>query len=169
MNSQGAFTTFISGLLNPATVQGALLLGAVIFAVAWGVTRAIRALGRAASNDGSRLTVDRTSVTFLQQFAQVMVWLIAIAFFAHAVPQLGARGTALLGGASFASVVIGLRAQSTLPNVSAGMSRRVCGAFRGQGRLQVNAPTGGETGVVEAVTLGYAVLCTLDPRRVVGA
>src|SRR5690625_7861510 len=95
MNSQGAFTTFISGLLNPATLQGALLLGAVIFAVAWGVTRAIRALGRAASNDGSRLTVDRTSVTFLQKFDQVMVWIIAIVFFALAFPTLQSLCSAL--------------------------------------------------------------------------
>lgn len=167
MNSQGAFTTFISGLLNPATVQGALLLGAVIFAVAWGVTRAIRALGRAASNDGSRLTVDRTSVTFLQQFAQVMVWLIAIAFFAHAVPQLRSLGTALLAGVSIASVVIGLAAQSTLSNFIAGISLLLYRPFRVQDRIQVNAPTGVETGVVEAVTLGYTVLRTLDRRRVV--
>src|SRR5690554_5122198 len=167
MNSQGDFATFISGLLNPATVQGALLLGAVIFAVTWGVTRAIRALGRAASNDGGRLTVDRTSVTFLQQFAQVVVWLIAIAFFAQAVPQLRTLGTALLAGVSIASVVIGLAAQSTLSNFIAGISLLLYRPFKVTDRIQVNAPTGVETGVVEAVTLGYTVLRTLDRRRVV--
>src|SRR5690554_2590761 len=167
MNSQGDFATFISGLLNPATVQGALLLGAVIFAVTWGVTRAIRALGRAASNDGGRLTVDRTSVTFLQQFAQVMVWLIAIAFFAHAVPQLRSLGTALLAGVSIASVVIGLAAQSTLSNFIAGISLLLYRPFRVGDRIQVNAPSGLETGVVEAVMLGYTALRTQDRRRVV--
>ena len=167
MDSQSAVGSFLSGLLNPATIQGALLFGAVIFAVAWGVNRGIRAVGRAASRDDSRLSVDRTSVTFLQQFAQVVVWLVAMAFFAQAVPQLRSLGTALLAGVSIASVVIGLAAQSTLSNFIAGISLLLYRPFRVGDRIQVNAPTGVETGVVEAVTLGYTVLRTLDRRRVV--
>ncbi len=167
MNGQNTVSTFLTGLLNPATAQGALLFGAVIFAVAWGVTRAIRALGQAASRDSTRLTVDRTSVTFLQQFAQVVVWLVAIAIFAQTVPQLRTLGTALLAGVSIASVVIGLAAQSTLSNFIAGVSLLLYRPFRVGDRIQVNAPTGVETGVVEAVTLGYTVLRTLDRRRVV--
>lgn len=167
MNSQGAVGNFFPGLFNPATPQGALLLGVVIFALAWGVTRGIRALGRAANRESTRLSVDRTSVTFLQQFAQVVVWLIAIAFFAQAVPQLRSLGTALLAGVSIASVVIGLAAQSTLSNFIAGISLLLYRPFKVTDRIQVNAPTGVETGVVEAVTLGYTVLRTLDRRRVV--
>src|SRR5690625_6156333 len=96
-----------------------------------------------------------------------MVWLSGIAFFAHAVPQLRSLGTALLAGVSIASVVIGLAAQSTLSNFIAGISLLLYRPFRVQDRIQVNAPTGVETGVVEAVTLGYTVLRTLDRRRVV--
>jgi small conductance mechanosensitive channel len=39
--------------------------------------------------------------------------------------------------------------------------------FRVGDRIQVMAPTGVETGIVETVTLGYTVLQTLDNRRVV--
>ncbi len=158
---------FFGGLLNPATPQGALVLAVLVFGIAWGLTRAIRALGDSARRESSRLPVDQTSVTFLQQFAQVVVYVIAIAIFAQAVPQLRSLGTALLAGVSIASVVIGLAAQSTLSNFVAGLSLLLYRPFKVSDRIQVNAPTGVETGVVEAVTLGYTVLRTLDRRRVV--
>ncbi len=158
---------FLSGLLNPATLQGAVLLAVLVFGLAWLVTRGIRALGESMRREESRLPVDRTSVTFLQQFAQVVVYVIAIAVFAQAVPQLRSLGTALLAGVSISAVVFGLAAQSTLSNFVAGLSLLLYRPFKVGDRIQVNAPTGVETGVVEAVTLGYTVLRTLDRRRVV--
>src|SRR5690554_6560400 len=167
MNGSGLARGFVIGLLNPATFQGAVVLAILVFGIAWGLTRGIRALGDSARRESSRLTVDQTSVTFLQQFAQVVVYIIAIAILAQAVPQLRSLGTALLAGVSIASVVIGLAAQSTLSNFVAGLSLLLYRPFKVSDRIQVNAPTGVETGVVEAVTLGYTVLRTLDRRRVV--
>lgn len=167
MNQSNLFGTFFVGLLNPATWQGAIVLAVVVFTAAWGLTRLIRAVGERIRRDNSRMTVDKTSVTFLQQFAQVVVYVIAFAIFAQAVPQLRSLGTALLAGVSIASVVIGLAAQSTLSNFIAGISLLLYRPFKVTDRIQVNAPTGVETGVVEAVTLGYTVLRTLDRRRVV--
>lgn len=167
MNANNLFSAFFAGLLNPATWQGAILLAAVVFTAAWALTRLIRSIGERIRRDNSRLTVDKTSVTFLQQFAQVVVYVIAFAVFAQAVPQLRSLGTALLAGVSIASVVIGLAAQSTLSNFIAGISLLLYRPFKVTDRIQVNAPTGVETGVVEAVTLGYTVLRTLDRRRVV--
>lgn len=167
MNEGNLFGSFMAGLLNPATWQGVILLAVVIFSAAWGLTRLIRTLGRRLRRDHSRMTVDRTSVTFLEQFAQVAVYIVAVTVFAHAVPQLRSLGTALLAGVSIASVVIGLAAQSTLSNFIAGISLLLYRPFKVTDRIQVNAPTGVETGVVEDVTLGYTVLRTLDRRRVV--
>ncbi|HYL71556.1 MAG TPA: mechanosensitive ion channel family protein, partial [Candidatus Dormibacteraeota bacterium] len=76
-------------------------------------------------------------------------------------------GTALLAGASIASVVIGLAAQSTLGNLIAGVSITIYRPFRLGDTLQVSAPSGTETGTVEAISLGYTTVRTGDGRLVV--
>ncbi len=167
MNEGSVLGNFFRGLLDPGTFQGALLLAVVVFGCAWGLTRLIRTVGNSFRKESSRITVDRTSVTFLQQFLQVVVYIVAFTIFAQAVPQLRSLGTALLAGVSIASVVIGLAAQSTLSNFIAGVALLLYRPFRVGDRIQINAPTGVETGMVEAVTLGYTVLRTLDRRRVV--
>jgi small-conductance mechanosensitive channel len=67
-------------------------------------------------------------------------------------------GTALLAGASVASVVIGLAAQSTLGNLVAGIAITIYKPFRLGDTLQVAAPSGTEIGVVELISLGYTTL-----------
>jgi small-conductance mechanosensitive channel len=83
------------------------------------------------------------------------------------VPALNGIGTALLAGAGVTSVVLGLAAQNTLGNLIAGMTLLLYRPFQVGDRVQVNAPTGLETGVVEVVTLGYTMLRTGDNRRIV--
>ena len=73
----------------------------------------------------------------------------------------------LVAGVSVASIVLGVAAQSTLGNAVAGLALLAYRPFRVGHRIQVQAPGGPETGVVESVTLGYTVLRTFDNRRVV--
>ena len=73
---------------------------------------------------------------------------------------------ALVGGMKVISaVVIGLAAQSTLGNLVAGVSITIYRPFRLGDTLQVTAPTGTETGCVEAISLGYTTLRTGDGRH----
>jgi small-conductance mechanosensitive channel len=60
-----------------------------------------------------------------------------------------------------------LAAQNTLGNLIAGISLLLYRPFKTGDRLQVTAPTGLETGVVESLNLGYTILKTDDNRRVV--
>ncbi|MCT4334734.1 mechanosensitive ion channel family protein [Paracoccus sp. YLB-12] len=83
------------------------------------------------------------------------------------IPALDKLATALLASVSVASVVFGLAAQSTLSNFVAGMSLIFYRPFRLGDKLQISAPTGVETGIVEDVSLGYTVLKTFDNRRVI--
>jgi small conductance mechanosensitive channel len=76
-------------------------------------------------------------------------------------------GTALLAGASVASVILGLAAQSTLGNLVAGIAITIYRPFHLGDALQVTAPTGNEIGTVEQISLGYTTLRTFDGRRVV--
>lgn len=156
-------------LLHPDTLTGALallVLFIIIGAVAnWLIQRAIHSVLERDHDE----RIDRLSASFLSKFAGIFVWLIVLTLYAHMVPYLHKVATALLASVSIASVVIGFALQSTLANVVAGVSLIFYKPFRKGDRLQITAPGGVETGVVEDVTLGYTVIATYDNRRVVMA
>lgn len=153
--------------LHPGTWPGALAL-LVLFWIgglilSWFLRRAIRLI--IARDRDQR--IDRMAASFLAKVTSVFVWIMVLMLYAHMIPALDKLGTALLASVSVASIVIGLAAQSTLANFVAGLSLIFYRPFRLGDRIQINAPTGLETGIVEDVTLGYTVLQTFDNRRVV--
>jgi small-conductance mechanosensitive channel len=111
--------------------------------------------------------VDRTAVKFLAQLARFAVYIFAFISYAHLVPVLAGVGTAWLASAGILSVIIGLAAQNTLGNLVAGISLLLYRPFNVGDHLQITAPTGLETGLVESINLGYTLLKTDDNRRVV--
>jgi small-conductance mechanosensitive channel len=111
--------------------------------------------------------IDRTTISFLQQFGSVLIWVVVIILYAHLIPALRSMGTALLAGAGVVSVVIGLAAQSTLGNLVAGISIAIYRPFRLGDTLQVTAPTGTDIGVVELISLGYTTLRAPDGHMIV--
>ncbi len=151
--------------LHPDTLVGAIvyLLFSVVLALL--LTRALRVAVRGLLAREAHL--DRTTVIFLQQFGIAIIWVVTLILYAHLIPVLRSLGTALLTGASIASVVIGLAAQSTLGNLVAGVAITLYRPFRLGDRLQVAAPTGTEVGNVETLSLGYTTLRTDDGRFVV--
>ena len=158
--------SWLSGL-NPGTWSGALVL-LVLFWIgglilSWILRRAIRLI--IARDRDQR--IDRMAASFLSKVASVFVWIVVLMLYAHMIPALGRLGTARLASVSVASIVIGLAAQSTLANFVAGLSLIFYRPFKLGDRVQINAPTGLETGIVEDVTLGYTVLQTFDNRRVI--
>ncbi len=152
-------------LFKPDNLVGALIYFVLFVLVAWLLTRALRAAVHAAMTRQGHL--DRTTISFMQQFGSALIWVIALILYAHLIPVLRAMGTALLAGASVASVVIGLAAQSTLGNLVAGVAITLYKPFRLGDTLQVAAPTGTEVGVVDSISLGYTTLRTPDERLVV--
>jgi small conductance mechanosensitive channel len=151
--------------LHPDTLIGALAYLVVFVLIAQLLSRTLRiAVGGALLRETH---IDRTTVIFLQQFGIVAIWVVMLILYAHLIPVLRSLGTALLTGASIASVVIGLAAQSTLGNLVAGVAITLYRPFRLGDRLQVSAPTGTEVGSVETLSLGYTTLRTDDGRFVV--
>ncbi|MGA8707709.1 MAG: mechanosensitive ion channel family protein [Steroidobacteraceae bacterium] len=150
---------------RPDTALGALIYLAIFVVLALLLSRMLRlAVKTAMTRQGH---VDRTTMSFLQQFGSALIWVIMLILYAHLIPALRAMGTALLAGASVASVVIGLAAQSTLGNLVAGISITIYKPFRLGDTLQVATPTGTEIGVVDAISLGYTTLRAPDGRLVV--
>jgi small conductance mechanosensitive channel len=151
--------------LRPDDPIGAFIYLVVFVIIALLLSRGLRAAVHAALSKEAH--IDRTTISFTQQIATVVIWLMMIILYAHLIPQLRALGTAMLAGAGVASVVIGLAAQSTLGNLVAGISMTIYRPFRLGDTLQIAAPTGTETGTVEKISLGYTTLRVQDGRSVV--
>jgi small-conductance mechanosensitive channel len=107
------------------------------------------------------------AVKFLAKLARYAVYAFAFAAYAHFIPALSGLGTASLTSIGMISLIVGFAAQNTLGNLIAGISLLLYRPFKLGDRLQVIAPTGLETGIVESLTLGYTLLKTDDNRRVV--
>lgn len=155
----------VLSFLKPDTLLGALVYLLIFLLAALILSRALRAIVHAAMTRQGH--IDRTSISFLQQFGTALIWVFVLILYAHLIPVLRSMGTALLAGASIASVVIGLAAQSTLGNLVAGISITIYRPFRLGDTIQIAAPTGTEIGVVEIISLGYTTLRTADGRLII--
>ena len=155
----------VLSFLKPDTLLGALVYLVVFLFLAMLFSRTLRSIVHAAMTRQGH--IDRTTVNFMQQFGSALIWVIMLILYAHLIPVLRSMGTALLAGASIASVVIGLAAQSTLGNLVAGISITIYRPFRLGDTIQVASPAGTEIGVVENISLGYTTLRTADGRFVV--
>jgi small-conductance mechanosensitive channel len=154
-------------LADPSTPLGAAFYACLFLMVAFSLTRTLRLAVSRLEQSTEAGFVDRTAIGFMTQFAQAAVYVIAGILYAHLVPALRALGTAMLAGASVASIVVGLAAQSTLGNLIAGLGLLLYRPFRVGDRLQLNLPGGAETAVVEALTLGYTFLRAENQRQFV--
>jgi small conductance mechanosensitive channel len=150
--------------IHPATLSGALIFAGIFVLVGFVGSLVIRGAGRRALRSAA---VDRMAIALLRPLAEIALWLTLGVAYAHLIPGLRSLGTAMLAGASVASIVLGVAAQNTLGNLIAGLALLLYRPFQVGDRLQVQAPGGPEVGTVESVTLGYTILQTFDNRRVV--
>ena len=160
-------TRVLHDLYNPATALGGATYAVVFFAAAWIVNRSIRKAIDSALRRDHEERIDRTAVHFVRKLAHIGVYVIAFLLFAHLVPSLRHFGTALLASFGLASVVIALAAQNTLGNIIAGISILLYRPFKTGDIIQLQTPSGTETGTLEAVGLGYSVVGSFDNRRIV--
>jgi small-conductance mechanosensitive channel len=156
MNEFKAGEHDLMSFISPSSLIGALAYLLLFVILAYVLSRLLRSAVHASMTRAGHL--DRTTISFLQQMLTALIWVIMLILYARLIPVLRSLGTALLAGASVASVVIGLAAQSTLGNLVAGVSITIYRPFRLGDTLQVAAPTGTEIGVVEQISLGYTTL-----------
>jgi small-conductance mechanosensitive channel len=157
----------MSKVLDPTTLTGALVYGALFLLAAATVARVIRTSVTRLLAHKDHVAVDRTGVGFLAQLGQVLTYLCALVLYAHLIPVLRQLGTALLTGVSVASVVLGLAAQNTLGNVIAGFSLLLYRPIRIGDRVQVAGPSGPCIGIIESLSLGYTVIRAEDGRTII--
>ena len=155
------------GFADPSTLQGAFLLAIIFTFLAWLIGRTLHVVVQRMMAHDKHDHLDLMAVKFIAKLSRYAVYVFAFAAYAHFIPALSGIGIASLASISVLSVIIGFAAQNTLGNVIAGISLLLYRPFKLGDRLQVIAPTGLETGIVESLTLGYTLLRTDDNRRMV--
>ncbi|MCD6511308.1 MAG: mechanosensitive ion channel family protein [Thaumarchaeota archaeon] len=105
-----------------------------------------------------------TSYAYLRRIVIALVALVSVTVLVFSVfPEAGAAVASILVAAGFASIVVGMAAQSTLSNLIAGMVIATSQPFRVNDAVLLR----GEFGFVEDVTLTYTVVRTWDNRRLI--
>jgi small conductance mechanosensitive channel len=153
-------------LVDPATLYGAAFYALVCGLLAWLAGRVVK-LAVHRMLDGHAPTADQTAVRFLADLAGLAIYIVAGISYAHLIPALNRLGTVWLTSVGVVSVVLGLAAQNTLGNLIAGISLLLYRPFQLGDRLQIMAPTGLESGIVESLSLGYTTVRTDDNRTIV--
>jgi small-conductance mechanosensitive channel len=136
-----------------------IITAVALVALGWGIAGAI---GKAAAPTFFRRMDPSTAGTvgFLIRLATIGITLIAALSIAQVKPS------ALVGGAAFTAVVLGLAAQQTLGNLFAGMVLISARPFRvgERVRLQAGGVAGSIEGVVSSQGLLYTTLARGDER-----
>ena len=159
--------TFTLKMFDPATLPGAIFYLVVFLVLASIAARVVHVMVAAALHRDRHNLIDRTAVAFVRSLTQISIYLVAFILYAHLVPVLRSLGTALLASVSVASLIIGLAAQQTLGNLIAGFALLIYRPFRVGDTVEVSAPTGLETGIVESLSVGNTILRAPDNRRVI--
>ncbi len=160
-------TILIQDVLNPATLPGAIFYAGLFLILATITSTIVRRIVHRFLEQDHRPSADRTAVVFLSQLVQVASFLVAAILYFHLVPSLRSLGTAILTTASVASIVLGLAAQNTLGNLISGVSLLLYRPIRIGDIVRVDAPTGQESGLVEAISLGYTTLIGSNSQKIV--
>ncbi len=150
-------------LLDPTTLVGSTVVAGLVLALAVLLSLALR---RSTRRLEQRMT-DVTMLRFASVLGQWLIYLLALAFYAHLVPELRTLGTALLAGAGILSVVAGLAAQDTLGNLIAGFSLVLSRAIRVGDEVRLYTPVGIIPARVQAISLGFTSLTDADGNHVV--
>jgi small conductance mechanosensitive channel len=157
----------VRDIFNPMSLHGALLYAAIVLCVAWILAKLIEVSIHRYLDKAEATGADSTSVRFLGELGKLVIYIIALFCYVEIIPALQSFSTAWLASIGVVSVVIGLATQSTLSNLISGISLILYQPFHLGDRIQVIAPTGNETGVVERIDLGYTTLRGQGGKRIV--
>jgi small-conductance mechanosensitive channel len=76
----------ILSFLKPDSLWGALIYLVVFVLIALLVSRLLRAAVHASMTRKGHM--DRTTISFLQQFGTVLIWVVVVILYAHLIPML---------------------------------------------------------------------------------
>jgi small-conductance mechanosensitive channel len=150
-------------MMSPNTIVGAVTWAIIFLGIATVLSVLIH---RFTHRVESRLS-DVTGLRFASSFAQLFVYVAAVTFYVHLVPELRVLGTTFLAGVSVLSIVVGFAAQGTLANLIAGVAIVLYRPIRIGDVVRLATPKGPSTATVTSVSLGYTLLKDTDDEEIV--
>lgn len=142
----------------------------IIWTIAWMVIEVIVGLEnitlqRLSNNLTDNFSARRayTQARLFKRMAMVFVFIIATALSAMMFDNIREIGTSILASAGLATVILGFAAQKTLGNLFAGIQIAVTQPIRIHDTVTIE----NELGVVEEISLTYAVIRIWDLRRLI--
>ncbi|WP_321418737.1 mechanosensitive ion channel family protein [uncultured Methanomethylovorans sp.] len=110
-----------------------------------------------------KMNIDQTSYSIIRHSSVAVIYLMGLVVTVSSIPFLEKISVALLAGAGFAGIVVGLAAQNTLGNIISGVSLAFFRPFRVGDRVNVM----NEYGKVTDITLRHTIVRTWDNRRLI--
>lgn len=110
-----------------------------------------------------KMNVDKKVYSVVRHSTVAVVYLLGTIIIVSSVPFLEKISVALLAGAGFAGIVVGLAAQNTLSNIISGISLAIFNPFRVGDKVDVM----NEYGKIVDITLRHTVIQIWDNRRLI--
>ena len=155
----------VNKLFDPGTNLGAITLAIVFIVAAWAACVVTTRLVQRASWVMGRLErkVDEAVVRYIMRIKNLLIFLVAVLFYASLVPGLRALMGTIMAGAGITALVVGFAAKSTLANLISGLSLAVYRPFRIGDKVTLED----EYGTVEDITLRHTVVRTWQNRMLI--
>lgn len=141
-------------------VVAILVIAIATFVVAAVINRILLRYFRAVSE---KLKVDETTYAVTRRLVVGMVYFGGLLLIVSVIPAVSDFTVALLAGAGFGAIVVGLAAQETLSDHIAGISIAISRPFRMGDVLTVK----GEYGTVEDISLRHTIIKTWVNKRLI--
>ena len=110
-----------------------------------------------------RMVVDETAYRMIRHTSVAFVYVFGLFLIIMRFPTLQNLSFAILAGAGFLGIVVGLAAQSTMSNIISGVSLAIFRPFRVGDRVNVRD----DYGKITDITLRHTVVKTWDNRRLI--
>lgn len=152
-------------LIDPGSTLGAVALALFLIILTWiACVTTTGLINRANWMMGKfRRKVDESVARYVIRIKNLLIFLIAILFYAALVPGLRALMGTMVAGAGITALVVGFAAKSSLSNLIAGISLAVYRPFRLGDKLSID----GELCTVEDMTLRHTIVRTWQYKRLI--
>lgn len=154
-------------VFDPSSFLGSIFYGVLFVGIALLLSRMIKRFARKMISHAQKHSADKTAIIFYSRILQIGSFILILILYFHLIPSLRSVGTALLASAGVFSLIGGIAAQKSLGNIIAGISLLFYRPFRVGDKIQVSAPSGVETGIVDMIDLSYTILHSSDNRKII--
>ncbi|HLP13486.1 MAG TPA: mechanosensitive ion channel family protein [Flavobacteriales bacterium] len=125
-------------------------------------------MNRFINRSSAILKIDRTRYNFFSNALNAVIYIFAVIFIIHTIPQLRSVSTTLFASAGILAAVIGFASQQAVSNIISGIFIIIFRPFRVGDNIKVGGTPAAElSGTVEDITLRHTVIKDAENARII--